>query len=248
MRCSDRTAAEGNFSLKENSSLKNSIKELAGLFWTMFVIGITTFGGGYAMIAIIQKEIGEKKKWMSNEELLDYMALSQITPGIIAVNVSTFIGRKRRGLPGAIAATLGVITPSIIIIMIIAALLTNFAENEYVQHAFAGIRICVCALIINATIKFLKQTVVDWLTLVIFICVFIVAAFTRFGTVLIVLCVIGLSVIITVIQSSHPIPGTKLKIKPAMGKDPASIGNKAGEGSDDINRTDKDVLKDRRDK
>lgn len=180
------------------------------IFYTMFIIGITTFGGGYAMIAIIERELGEKKKWIETEELLDYIAISQITPGIIAVNVSTFVGRKRKGVPGAIAATLGVITPSIIIILVIASVLTNFMDNEYVKHAFAGIRVCVCALIINATIKFIKQTVVDWLTLVTFICVFAVAAFTRFSTVLTVLCIMAVSVIITVIHSKHPIPKTKL--------------------------------------
>lgn len=194
----------------EEKTIGQHIKELAQIYWTMFIIGLTTFGGGYAMIAIIQRELGEKRNWMKDEELLDYVALSQITPGIIAVNVSTFVGRKRKGVAGAIAATLGVISPSIIIILIIAAVLTNFAENEYVQHAFAGIRICACALVINALIKFIKQTVIDWLTLVVFICVFVVAAFTRFGTVLIVLCVIALSVIITIIQSAHPIPKVKM--------------------------------------
>lgn len=193
-----------------NQSISTKIKELAELYWTMFLIGLTTFGGGYAMVAIIQKELGEKKNWISSEELLDYIAISQITPGIISVNVSTFVGRKRKGVPGAIAATLGVISPSLIIIMIIAAVLTNFADNVYVQHAFAGIRICVCVLIVNATIKFLKQTVVDWLTLVIFVCVFIVAAFTHFATVLIVLCIIAISVVLTIIQSRHPFPGIKM--------------------------------------
>ena len=126
----------------EEKTIGQHIKELAQIYWTMFIIGLTTFGGGYAMVAIIQRELGEKRNWMKDEELLEYVALSQITPGIIAVNVSTFVGRKRKGVAGAIAATLGVISPSIIIILIIAAVLTNFAENEYVQHAFAGIRIC----------------------------------------------------------------------------------------------------------
>ena len=177
----------------------------------MFVIGITTFGGGYAMVAIIQRELGEKKKWISETELLDYIAISQITPGIIAVNVSTFVGRKLKGIPGAIAATLGVITPSLIIIIIIAALLTNFTDNIYVQHAFAGIRISVCALIVNATIKFLKKTVLDWLTLVVFICVFVVAAFSRIQTVFIVLVIIAVSVIITIIQGKKKIPGLRME-------------------------------------
>ena len=171
--------------------------EYLEIFWTMFKIGLTTFGGGYAMVAIIERELGQKKRWIASEELLDYIAISQITPGVIAVNVSTFVGRKRKGVPGAIMATLGVITPSIIIIMIIAAFLVNFSDNEYVQHAFAGIRVCVCVLIINATIGFIRKTVIDLLTLAVFLCVFILAAFTRIETVIFVLAVIAISIVLT---------------------------------------------------
>jgi chromate transporter len=130
---------------------------------------------------------------------VDYMAIAQITPGVIAVNISTFIGRKRKGILGGIIATLGVIAPSIIIIMIIAAFLVNFQENEYVQHALAGIRVCVCVLIFNAVISFIKKTVIDLLSLVAFICVFILAAFTRIETVYLTLGVIAISVVLTLI-------------------------------------------------
>lgn len=179
---------------------KEKILKYLTIYWTMFKIGITTFGGGYAMVAIIDRELGERKKWIDKDELLNYIAISQITPGVIAVNVSTFVGRKKAGVPGAILATLGVITPSIIIILIIAAVLTNFADNEYVKHAFAGIRVCVCVLIINATIGFIKKTVVDVLTIGIFFAVFILAAFTRIETVFIVLGVIALSVVYTLVK------------------------------------------------
>ena len=182
------------------SSKRNTLIEYLDIFWTMFKIGITTFGGGYAMIAIITKELAEKKGWTNEEEMLDYIAVSQITPGLIAVNVSTFIGNKRKGILGGIIATLGVITPSIIIILIIAALLTNFADNEYVKHAFAGIRICACALVVNAAIGFIKKTVIDVLTLVTFIAVFLVAAFTRVQTVYLVLVMIAVSVVVTIIK------------------------------------------------
>ncbi|MGI6071434.1 MAG: chromate transporter [Lachnospiraceae bacterium] len=187
------------------------LKEYLILYWTMFVIGLTTFGGGYAMVGIIDRELGQKKKWIERNELLDYIAISQITPGVIAVNVSTFVGRKLKGAGGAVMATLGVISPSIIIIMIIAAVLTNFADNEYVRHAFAGIRICVCALILHAVIGFLRETIVDWLTLVTYICVFAVAAFTRISTVYIVLGVIVISVVVTIIHSKHPLKGVKIE-------------------------------------
>ena len=180
-------------------STKQTILEYLDIFWTMFKIGICTFGGGYAMMAILERELGERRRWIASEELLDYIAIGQITPGIIAVNVSTFVGRKRKGTLGGILATLGVITPSLIIIMIIAAFLTNFQENEYVQHAFAGIRVCVGALILNAVIGFIKKTVIDVLTLVIFIGVFLLAAFTRIETVYLVLGVIALGVILTLV-------------------------------------------------
>ncbi|MBR2696088.1 MAG: chromate transporter [Parasporobacterium sp.] len=190
----------------KTENVKEKILKYLTIYWTMFKIGITTFGGGYAMVAIIDRELGDRKKWIEKEELLNYIAISQITPGVIAVNVSTFVGRKKGGVPGAICATLGVITPSIIIIMLIAALLTNFAGNEYVKHAFAGIRVCVCVLIINATIGFIKKTVIDLLTIAIFVGVFVVAAFTRIETVYIVLAVIVLSVIYTLIKGNKKPP------------------------------------------
>jgi len=151
------------------------------------------------MIPIIDRELLQKRKWLTSEELLDYVAIGQITPGIIAVNISTFVGRKMKGIPGAILATLGVITPSVIIISIIAAFLVNFQDNEYVRHALAGIRVCVCVLIVNATIGFLKKTVIDLLTLAVFLSIFILAAFTRFETVYFVLAAIAVSVVLTLI-------------------------------------------------
>ena len=182
------------------NSKKNSFLEYLELFWTMFIIGLTTFGGGYAMVSIIERQLGEKKKWIDEEELMDYIAISQITPGVVAVNIATFVGYKRKGILGGIISTLAVVTPSIIIITIIAALLANFYDNEYVKHAFAGIRVCVCVLIVNATITFIKKSLVGVLTVVVFACVFIVATFTNIGTVYIVLGIILISVVITLIM------------------------------------------------
>lgn len=181
----------------------SKLKEYIELYVTMFLIGLTTFGGGYAMVSIIQKELGEKKKWINEEELMDYIAISQITPGIVAVNISTFVGYKRKGILGGIISTLGVITPSIIIITIIAAVLANFYDNEYVRHAFAGIRVCVSVLIVNATIGFMKKSLIDVLTIVLFACVLIVAFFTSVSTVVIVLCVIAISIVITLIKGKE---------------------------------------------
>ena len=126
------------------------MKTLIDLFFTFCRIGGLTFGGGYAMLPMIQKEIVEEKKWATEEEVLDYYAVGQCTPGIIAVNTATFIGYKVQGIIGAIVATLGVVFPSLIIITIIAALLKNFASYAIIQHAFSGIRVVVIALIISA--------------------------------------------------------------------------------------------------
>ena len=134
------------------------MKELFDLFWTFCKIGALTFGGGYAMLPLIQREIVENKKWSTEKEILDYYAVGQCTPGVIAVNTATFIGFKLRGIVGGLVATLGVIFPSIIIILIIASFLQSFASLAIVQSAFAGIRVAVVALIITTVIKLIKSS------------------------------------------------------------------------------------------
>lgn len=148
------------------------MKELISLFTTFFRIGLFTFGGGYAMLPLIQREVVEKHKWASEDEVMDYYAVGQCTPGVIAVNVATFIGYKKKGIAGGIFATLGVVCPSIIIISIIAACLTHFSDNVYVQHALAGIRLAVCALVSVSVFKLFKKGIVDAVTALIAIGVF----------------------------------------------------------------------------
>ena len=151
------------------------------LFLTFARVGVCTFGGGYAMLPILQREVVEKKGWAANEELTDYYAIGQCTPGVIAVNTATFIGGKKKGNLGGIVATLGVVFPSIVIITIIAAFLKNFAELALVRHAFAGIRACVCVLIFNSVLKLRKSTVIDLPTTIIFVVVLILALIANFG-------------------------------------------------------------------
>ena len=146
---------------------------LLDLFCAFFRIGLFTFGGGYAMLPLLQREIVEKKHWATEEELLDYFAVGQCTPGIIAVNTATFVGFKEKKLSGAIFATFGIVSPSLVIITVIAALLSNFAHIAAVQNAFAGIRVAVCVLILNSIVKLWKKSVVDKLTLGVFIAVFL---------------------------------------------------------------------------
>ena len=147
------------------------MSELLQMYILFFRMGAVTFGGGYAMLPILQREVVEKRGWASNEELMDYYAIGQCTPGIIAVNTATFIGQKCGGVAGGILATLGVVFPSLVIISVLAGLITNFAHLAWVKNAFAGIQVCVCVLIFNAVMKLLKKSVVDKRTAVIFLLV-----------------------------------------------------------------------------
>ncbi|QNL43548.1 chromate transporter [Oscillibacter hominis] len=149
------------------------MKELWDLFLTFAKVGGMTFGGGAAMLPILQREVVDNRHWATEEELVDYYAIGQCTPGIIAVNTATFVGQKRRGVVGGIAASLGMVFPSLVIISVLAGVITNFSHLQWVQSAFAGIRVCVCVLIFNATLKLLKKSVVDKRTFVIFLLVLV---------------------------------------------------------------------------
>ncbi len=163
------------------------MKELWKLFYTFATVGVTTFGGGYAMLPALQREVVEKRGWATEEEVMDWYAIGQCTPGVIAVNTATFVGQKQKGVLGGIAATLGVVFPSLVIITIIAAFIRNFADLPAVQNAFAGIRACVCVLILNAVVKLWKKSVVDWKAFLIFAVVFLGSVFLNLSPVLYVL-------------------------------------------------------------
>ena len=159
--------------------------------WNLFVsfakVGVLTFGGGYAMIPILEREIVDKKGWASSEELMDYYAVGQCTPGVIAVNTATFIGRKVAGVLGGIVATAGVVFPSVVIISVIAGILSNFADIPAVKSAFAGIRVCVSVLIFNAVLKLWKAAVPDKGALVLAVLVFVLSVFLKLSPVVFVI-------------------------------------------------------------
>ncbi len=161
------------------------------LLWELFItfarIGAFTFGGGYAMLPMFQKELVEKRKWETEETLMDYYAIAQCTPGVIAVNTATLVGYKVKGTIGGIVATFGVVFPSFVIITIIAAVLTNFAELPVVQNAFIGIRACVCALILDAIIKLGKKAIRDIPTIIIALLVFVITCFINISPIILVL-------------------------------------------------------------
>ncbi len=144
-------------------------KKILMLFLTFAKIGSMTFGGGLTMLPLLTREIVEKKKWATEEQLLDYYAVGQCTPGIIAVNTATFIGYYEAGIFGGIFATLGMVAPSIIIIIAVAALLQQFMEYPVVASALMGIRAVVCALLSHTVITLAKKSLVDVVTVVLFI-------------------------------------------------------------------------------
>ena len=162
------------------------MKELIQLYTAWFKMGLFTFGGGYAMLPMIQREAINKYHWATEEEIMDYYAVGQCTPGIIAVNTATFVGYKVRGIIGGIAATLGVISPSLIIIFLIASLISNFQDLEIVQHALNGIKVAVCVLMFVAVEKLIKSGIKNKVAYVIAFSAFLLAYFTNIATVLIV--------------------------------------------------------------
>jgi len=163
------------------------MNELMQLYLAFFRIGGLTFGGGLTMLPMLKHELMEKKNWVTEDELLDYYAVGQCTPGIIAVNVSTFVGYKRKGIPGAVFSTLGMISPSLIIVSIIAMFVQQFIENQTVAHAVNGIKIVVCALMLNTVITMAKKSIADRLCVLMGIIGFAGAMFTPVPTVLIVI-------------------------------------------------------------
>ena len=176
------------------------MKELFEIYFSFLKMGAVTFGGGYAMIPILERELIDKRGWTTNEELMDYYAVAQCTPGVIAVNTSTFIGYRLRGVPGAIAATAGMVFPSLVIITIIAAFIQQFAHLAVVQHAFAGIRIAVCALVLQSVWKMAKKGVVDIPTGVILVVTFAAVAFFGVSPVLMVVIAAAAGILINVVR------------------------------------------------
>ena len=152
------------------------MNELLKLYGAFFRIGLFTFGGGYAMLPMLQREVVNKYHWATDEELLDCYAIGQCTPGVIAVNTATYVGYRRHGVVGGIFATLGVISPSLVIITVIAMALSPFMSNPYVMRAFAGIRVAVTALIAASVIKLAKKGVKDVPGIVLCVAAFLVVS------------------------------------------------------------------------
>lgn len=170
--------------MEENNSL---VKDLKDLFVSFLRIGALTFGGGYAMMPILQREVVEKKHIADMDEIMDWYAMGQCLPGIIMVNTAVFTGNKKRGCLGGAVAAIAAALPSLIIITVIAAVLSNFADIPAVRNAFAGIRVCVCVLVLNAVVTLWKKAVVDKKCLAIFLIVALLSLFFSVSPILLVL-------------------------------------------------------------
>lgn len=167
---------------------------LLDLYLTFAKAGLFTFGGGYAMLPILEKEIVDNKKWVTSEEVLDYYAIGQSTPGVIAINTATFCGAKIGGNIGGIVASLGFITPSIIVITIVASFLRNFSHIIYVKEAFAGIRVAVCALVLYSIINLVKKNANTTGKFMIFLLSFVAIGVFKISPIFLVLLIGGLGI------------------------------------------------------
>ena len=163
-----------------------NIRKLGELYVSFFKIGGLTFGGGLAMLPMLQREIVTDRRWCTEEEILDMYAIGQCTPGIIAVNTATYVGYKQAGFIGGVFGTLGLVSPSILIICLVASILQNFIHMPVVIHALAGIRVIVCSLMLNTVFKMAKKGIVDKLGGVLFAGGFILACFTPVPTAMII--------------------------------------------------------------
>ena len=160
------------------------VKGLWEVFWAFFKIGILTFGGGYTMLPLMQKDLVQRLQWVTDEDIIDYYAISQSLPGLIGVNTAMLVGHKRGKIPGLAAAALGMTCPSILIILAIAVFITNFLHLEAVIHAFNGIRVAVAALIVNSAVSMWKRGVKDKACFLIFLAAILAFSFSRVSPVI----------------------------------------------------------------
>jgi len=183
------------------------IKLLLDLYWSFFKIGGLTFGGGLTMLPMLERELIQKRNWITEEELLDCYAIGQCTPGIIAVNTATFVGYKKAGIAGGIAGTLGMVCPSILIITIVAMFLKNFMNNVWFKHAMMGVRGVVCALLMNTVITLGKKTLKKLIAWIFCLSIFILAMFTHIPTIVLVLAAAAAGIIIDLIVNRNKVKG-----------------------------------------
>ena len=177
--------------------MKSKLRQFVELYLAFLKIGAFTFGGGLAMMPIMQRELIEKRGWLTDEELIDYFAIGQSTPGIIAVNVATFVGYKRLGVLGGIIGTLGVVTPSWVIIMILAGAISSVDNYPVAQKALKGINVAVAALLTSVIVKFSKKTIKSVWNAVLMLTAFALIYFFKVQSVWIIIASLVIGCLIT---------------------------------------------------
>lgn len=191
---------------------KSNKVSLWQLFATFFKIGAFTFGGGYAMLAILEEELIAKKKWITSQDMLDIVVIAESTPGVIAVNTATSVGYRTRGILGALLATLGVVLPSFVIIYALSFAMQAFQDNVWYKAAFTGIQACVTILVVNAFTKLAKQLDKDVFSIVVLVAAFAVATLTNFNVIYVILIggALGLiyNFIVEKVKGKKPVPQT----------------------------------------
>jgi len=185
----------------EKRSFGKFLKDLLNIYLNCAKVGLFTIGGGMAMLPMMQREFVEDKKWMTEEELIDFFAIGQSTPGIIAVNVSTFVGYKRCGVIGGFCGTLGMVTPSLIIITLLATLINSINDYPVVQKALKGVNVVVAALLTNVTYNFAKKTVKNWWSALILVASFCALFIFKIQSYWVILSAVSIGIIMSLIQT-----------------------------------------------
>ena len=189
--------------------IKDGLMRYVQLFTAFFKIGLFTFGGGMSMLPMLQRELVESKKWLTEEEILNYFAIGQCTPGIIAVNIATFCGYKRAGLSGAIVSTVGIVCPSWIVITLIAGSISRFSEIAWIQRAMKGVYVAVAALLTRAVFTFGKKILTDLVTAAIAAGAFLAMSVWNVSGILIVLAAGIIGFCAQIIRNGKNTPGRR---------------------------------------
>lgn len=179
-------------------------KEYKTSLWTLFItffkVGAFTFGGGYAMISVLQEELVVRKKWITDQDMLDMLVIAESTPGVIAVNTATSVGYRMHGVIGAIIATLGAVLPSFLIISFLSFVLKQISDNPWYKAAFTGVQACVSVLVINAFLKVSKEIKYNWFSLLMLAAAFAVSVFTDFNVIYVILIGAAAGIVYTIIR------------------------------------------------
>ena len=181
----------------------DKIKNLINLYFSFAKIGTFTIGGGLAMMPMMQAELIEKRKWITDEELIDYYAVGQSTPGIVAVNVATFVGYKQMGIIGGIFATLGMVTPSLVIIMILAGLINSINDYPVVKKALKGINVAVAALLTSTIINFMKKTIKKFTNAIFMMISFLLVFVLKLPSFWIIIFALFIGVVLTYLEKKR---------------------------------------------